>query len=324
MGEILDQAHGAGDGFGGAFDFGEAGVFEEVGVEHRPQHGGNVVVGLEVGVLEHFDGFGVAGRGFLPGGDLGFVGDEEVVEVAGDEAGGGGLAGDDVDDFLAAEIAGFAEEGFFAVVVVVGVEDELGFVAAIGVAGDGVGDGPAGEGAGAFFYVILGVVGLAVHADAHREEFEEFAAEVFVDGVFVAHAVVEVEDHRGVAGQFQQQIAEAAHTEGAEQIQLGLDLASVFAFGVAGAEDAVPEEGHFFLQGALGVDHPIGEVSLVDFEGVHFAPVDEVAVEDVAVEVGLVHGGKEFLDGGLVADGGAALDFGVGGAETGAAHKVGH
>ena len=68
--------------------------------------------------------------------------------MAGDEAGGGRLLDDDVDDVLAVEVAGFAEEGLVALVVVFRVIDELGGVAAIGLAGDVVGDGPAGEGPG--------------------------------------------------------------------------------------------------------------------------------------------------------------------------------
>ena len=56
--------------------------------------------------------------GDAPGRDLRLVGDEEVVEVAADEAGRRLLPGDDVDDVLAVEAAGVAEERLLAVVVV--------------------------------------------------------------------------------------------------------------------------------------------------------------------------------------------------------------
>ena len=162
MGEVLHETHGACYCLRRALYLGEAGVLEELRVEQRPQHGGQVVVGLEVGVFQHLDGFGVAGRRFLPGGNLRLVGDEEVVQVAGDEAGRRRLPGNDVYDLFAVEVAALAEEGLLVLVVVGGVVDELGGVASIGVARDGIGDGPAGESAGRFLNVIFRVVGMAV------------------------------------------------------------------------------------------------------------------------------------------------------------------
>ena len=118
--------------------------------------------------------------------------------------------------------------------------------------------------------------------------------------------------------------AHTAHAQGAEHIELVLNLAAVLALGVSSAEDAVPEQGHLFLERALSVDHPVGEIRLVDFQSVHFLPVNEVALEDMTVNVGLFQGREEFFDGGFVAVGRPPLDFLVGGAKPGAAHEVSH
>ena len=148
-----------------ALDAGEAGVggFEVVGVEQGAQDGADFVAGGEVGrhhILD--DGFG--GGGY-------FVGGKELEEAGADEPGGGFLLDDDVDDVLAVEVAGVAEEGFFGVIVVVVAVVEVPVDAAVGPDGVaagagghifGVAEGPAGEGAGAFLDVVLGVV-----ADAH-------------------------------------------------------------------------------------------------------------------------------------------------------------
>ena len=79
------------------------------------------------------------------------------------------MFGDDVDDFLTAEVAGLPQECLGAVVVVGRVECELGGVASVGVPGDGVGDGPPCEGPGSLLHVLFAVVGVAVHPDAHGE-----------------------------------------------------------------------------------------------------------------------------------------------------------
>src|SRR5262249_61975384 len=96
--------------------------------------------------------------------------------MAGEEAGCGRLLTDDVDDILTVEIAGVAQEGLFALIVVGGVIDKFSSIAAIGLAGDAVGYGPAGESPGAFLYVFLGVVELAVHAHTHGEQLQQLPA----------------------------------------------------------------------------------------------------------------------------------------------------
>ena len=125
-----------------ALYLGEPGILEELRVEQHPQHRRDVVVGLEVGVLQLRDGLRVPGRGPLPGRYLGLVGHEEVVQVARDEACGGWLPGDDVDNLAPVEIAGLAEKSLLSFVVVCGVVGKLGGVAAVWIPGDGIGDGP--------------------------------------------------------------------------------------------------------------------------------------------------------------------------------------
>ena len=167
--EFAGEPQHAGHQFHRAFDFGVAdfGRLEKVGIEQRPQHRADVVVVIEVGLRQDFDGLGVAGRGVGPFRHRRFVGDKEAVEVAGDEPGGGGLLADDIDDVAAVPVAGFAQESLFAVVVVLGVKLEVPRNAAIGPVGialgtqfhiPAVGDGPAGESAGAFLDILLGVV----------------------------------------------------------------------------------------------------------------------------------------------------------------------
>ena len=55
----------------------------------------------------------------LPGGNLDIVSDEKVVEVAGDEPGGGRLLDDDIDDVFAVEVAGMAQECLLFFIMVI-------------------------------------------------------------------------------------------------------------------------------------------------------------------------------------------------------------
>ena len=153
-----------------------------------------------------------------------FVADEEVVEVTGDEASGGGLLADDADNVVAVEVAGFAEEALFAVVVVGVTEVEVPGDAAVGPDGVfggaychvlGVAERPAGEGAGGFFDVILGVV-----ADAHAEELEQFASPIFVDCAVVVLLVVKPDNHGWVFGEVDEQVVELAEAEPSEHVYL--------------------------------------------------------------------------------------------------------
>ena len=105
----------------------------------------------------------------------------------------------------------------------------------------------------------------------------------------------------GSAGQTLQQVAEAAHAHLPEHIQLELNLAAMLALGVTSAEYAVPEQGNLFLQRPLGVNHPVGKISLVDFQGVHLFPVDELALQNVHLQIGLGFPVEQVFNRGLVA-----------------------
>jgi hypothetical protein len=85
-------------------------------------------------------------------------GDEEVVQVAGDEGGGGRMLADDVNHVLAVEVAHFAQESLFCIVMVVRAVNELPVVAANGAARQLGLDRPAGKGPGDFPHVYVGVV----------------------------------------------------------------------------------------------------------------------------------------------------------------------
>ena len=128
--EEANHTEGARDDFSRALDLLVAGVLEPLGVEYVAEDGPHV----EVGVLEHLDHLFqrvlVTRRLNGPRGDLRLVCDEEVVEMAADEAGGRRLFENDVDDVLTVEVAGAAEEGLLAEVVVGFVVGELPGIAA--------------------------------------------------------------------------------------------------------------------------------------------------------------------------------------------------
>ena len=113
-----------GDQFHGTLDSLEAGFLEELGVEERAEDGTDVAVGLDEGLAQGVDGVGVPRWDGVPSGYLYLVSDEEIVEQPGDEARGCRLLDDHVDDVLAVEVAGVAEVGLYAVVVIVFAIDE--------------------------------------------------------------------------------------------------------------------------------------------------------------------------------------------------------
>ena len=86
----------------------------------------------------------------------------------------------------------------------------------------------------------------------------------------------------------------------------------------------MPEQGHLLLKWTLGIDHPVGQVGLVDFQGVHFLPVDEAALEDVHFQVRLAFGIEQLFDGRFVPLGGATFQFLIRRTKPGAAHQVSH
>ena len=201
-----------------ALHSGEPGLrgLEVFGVEQSPEHVPDLVARLEVRFHHRVDG---------PASLLGdLIGGEELEQPCADELGSGVLLGDDVDDVFTVEVAGLAQEGLLAVVVV--------FLAVVKVPGDAavgpdgvlvgpdrhvlrVGQGPAGEGAGTFLDVVLGVV-----ADAHGEKLQQLPAVILVDGVAVVVVVVQPDQHRRVAGNLQQKLVEAPQPGAAEHLDL--------------------------------------------------------------------------------------------------------
>ena len=88
---------------------------------------------------------------------MGFVGDEEVVEVAGDEPGACRVLADHADDVFAVEVAGVVQEGLLAVVVVFLFVLEEPVVTADGTPGQLGLDSPPSEGPGAIPDVFFSV-----------------------------------------------------------------------------------------------------------------------------------------------------------------------
>src|SRR6266540_4054811 len=127
------------------------------------------------GVHQNGDGLWITRWHRWPGWHLGLIGDEEVVQVAGDEPGGGGLTAYNVDNLLTVERPGVPQEGFSAIVMVVMAIHKLPVQAPIGpyriarharhVQG-GIADRPAGESTRALAHITLSIV-----PHPHRKKF---------------------------------------------------------------------------------------------------------------------------------------------------------
>ena len=115
--------------------------------------------------------------------------------MPGEVPGGGRLFANYVDDVVAVPVPGLPKEGFFPFVMVCRVEAELPRAASMREGRVWRRYVPAGEGPSAGLYVILGVVEFLVHAYAKREQLQELAAVVFIDGHFMALGVVQVIHH---------------------------------------------------------------------------------------------------------------------------------
>ena len=244
--------------------------------------------------------------------------------MPGHEPGGGRLFGDYVDNVLAVEPSGLAEEGLLAVVVVVRAVLEPPAVVPVGIAGQLRGHGPASEGPGALLYVVFGVVELHVLADAHGEQLQKLTPVVLVGSAIVVLVVVQPVDHGRVLGQLDEDGAEAAHGKPTEELQLLVHLRVAVHLGVTGGKDVVPEQGHLLFQRTLGRHHAVHPVGLVRGDARPHAVVGNVAVGQVVVEGRLLLGVEQFLHGGLVSLGQSSFQLVAVGAEPGAAHQVGH
>ena len=250
---------------------------------------------------------------------MGLVGDEVIVQVAGQELGCRRLPHHYVDDVLSAEPSAVAQEFFLAVVVVFRLVLEAPVEPAQRVAGYLGSDGPAGERAGRLFNVVLGVV-----AHSHGEQLQQFPAPVLVDCSVVVPVVVQPVDHGRVLGQFHQQVVELAQAMLPEHLDLLGNLRGIVHLGVAGGEQLVPEEGHLLFQRPLGVHHPVHPFRLIGGRTQRPFQRGEEAVKQFVVNRRLVFGVEQLFNGGFVSLGGARLQFCVGSAETCPPHQVGH
>ena len=84
---------------------------------------------------------------------------------------------------------------------------------------------------------------------------QELPAEVLVQGILVAFVVVQVVKHAGVGAQPVKQVSEVAHAVLPEHGHHVSQLLADVDLAIPGAEDHVPEEGHFFLKLAGTVNH---------------------------------------------------------------------
>ena len=180
--------------------------------------------------------------------------------MAANEAGGGRLLHHDVNDIFAVKVAGLAQEGLFAEVVVLFPVGEIPGVAAIGLSGQLGRDGPAGKGPGGLPHVHLGVV-----ADAHGEELQQFPTPVLIYRVTVIFIVIQPENHCRILGKIHDQVPIVTHALLAEHINLDQHLVAVIQLGVSGGENVVPEKSHLFFQGLVGADHIIKPVGLTHY-----------------------------------------------------------
>ncbi len=176
----------------------EAGVLEEIRVEQHAQHRAHVELRIAERTDQRVDRLLIARWFDRPCRHLRFVSDKEVVQVPADEFTASRLLHHDVDDVFAVELALMAEKLLLAVVVIFRAILEFPREPAIGRARDLGLEGPAGEGPRALADILFRVV-----AGAEAEQFEQFAAPVFVDRGAVVLLVVEPEDHRRVSGDCQ-------------------------------------------------------------------------------------------------------------------------
>ena len=86
--------------------------------EQHPQRRAHVIVRVREGPGYRIDSLGIARRRRHPRRHLCLIGDEEVVQMAGDKPVTGRLLHDDVDNVLAVEVARMAQEGLFAIIVI--------------------------------------------------------------------------------------------------------------------------------------------------------------------------------------------------------------
>ncbi len=99
-------------------DLAIAGVFKEIRGEQRAQHRIHLTAGFPKRSCQRINRLGIPWRLDLPGRHLGFIGNEEIVNMACDKPVTSRLLHDNIDDIITVEIAGAAQESLFIVVVI--------------------------------------------------------------------------------------------------------------------------------------------------------------------------------------------------------------
>ena len=169
--------------------------------------------------------------------------DEKAPELLSDKSRALGLRDNDIDDVIAGERPRLAEEGLHSGVEVSLLEQKGARLRLHPVSG---------EGAGGFLDVLLGVVTLS-----QREEFHDFAGEVFVGMILPALAQIEPPDHRGITGHRLEKIGKLPKGVPAEGIVLIPHQEWIVDLLVARCEMPVPEERRLLQQRCGSVPHPV-------------------------------------------------------------------
>ena len=187
------------------------------------------------------------------------------------EVRGGGMLREDVEHLepvvhAAARGDGHAEHVLLAFIVDLFVELEIAALPRFA-------DGPAGEAAGHFGHVLLGVAAI----DAERVQFHQLAAVVFVQALAASAwyrsalrlPVIEIEQHGRALRRGEEQVFEMTEHMRADHVALvGGDHVAVRAFIEKDVEVVVPEIGQHFFELAVAVDGAeqfgFGEV-LIDY-----------------------------------------------------------
>jgi hypothetical protein len=144
------------------------------------------------------------------------------------------LREEDIEHRAPVEAARAAEEGLDALVVRRPAKQELtGFRI----------NAPPGESARGLLDVLLAVMALA-----EREELHQLAREVLVGLLLAARRVVEIDQHRGVAGDRSEQLAEIAQRVPAQKLVLPVQKLRGAHLLQARYEVVVPEERHLFAE----------------------------------------------------------------------------
>jgi hypothetical protein len=142
----------------------------------------------------------------------------------------------------------------------------------------------------------------------------------------MAILVIQPENHRRVPRHLDQQRMEAPQPAATEHGDLAENLFRMIQLRIACSEYTVPEQGHFFLEQAPGIDHtvqPIGLAAVDQHQAilVHVVTPDQVFI--IEGRWGML-GVKQLLHRGLVPLGDIAFQLITCRPKTGATQEMGH